>query len=309
MNVRQMLSGTVRENALEKSVIIIICLIIIESFPQKAIDNLPLSVIIIFTRFRGLKPEASQSAASEKQTRQARDLTATGNLQPPRARCAPSAVSGQRVLRCPRLGPSEIRDAATGPCGQEVGFTNGPGVWFLPAVVLPSRIQFRAKWSVRIATWEAWPEKWPQTHSGSDEIRSRAAERGPIAGFRSARGGGEPEVRLAGASPQHRAAASAGKKTPLRPRFPFTPAPPDQDGRVAAYEELRGQFLNGQRGPGLALFLRCGMRELMNTCSLCTAPPALPTVANDAVLPQSVRTDVVLILAGMLLHRCQESRS
>jgi hypothetical protein len=78
---------------------------------------------------------------------------------------------------------------------------------------------------------------------------------------------------------------------------------------MAAYEELRRRFLSGQRGPGLALFMRRGMRELMNTYSLCAAPPAVSAVANDAVLPQGLRTDVVLILAGMLLHRCQESRS
>jgi hypothetical protein len=93
---------------------------------------------------------------------------------------------------------------------------------------------------------------------------------------------------------------------------PYTAAPPDQDGLVAAYEELRGQFLNGQRGPGLTLFIRRGMGELMNGSSLCAVPvpTAVPAAANDdAVLPQNVRTDVVLILAGMLLHRCQESRS
>jgi hypothetical protein len=81
---------------------------------------------------------------------------------------------------------------------------------------------------------------------------------------------------------------------------------------MAAYEELRRRFLSGQRGPGLALFMRRGMRELMNTYSLCAVPPAVSAVsavANDAVLPQGLRTDVVLILAGMLLHRCQESRS
>ncbi len=309
MNVKQMLSMAVRENASGMGIIVIIYRTIARICRQKAIDNRVVLVIIIFTRFRGPKPEASESAASEKQTRQARDLTATRNLQPSPARCEPSAVSGQRVLRCPRLGPSEIRDAAAGPCGQAVSFTNGQGVWFLAAVVLPSRIQFRAKWPVRIATWEARAQKRSQAYSGSDGIRSRAADRGPVAEFRSARAGGEPEVRVAGAPPQHRTAASAGKKTPLSPPPPFTPAPPDQDGLVAAYEELRGQFLNGQRGPGLALFLRCGMRELMNTCSLCAAPPALPAVANDAVLPQGVRTDVVLILAGMLLYRCQESRS
>jgi hypothetical protein len=90
-----------------------------------------------------------------------------------------------------------------------------------------------------------------------------------------------------------------------------TAVPPDKDGLVAAYEELRRQLLNGQRGPGLALFMRSGMRELMKACSLCTAPPPIQrlTAAHDeAVLPQGVRTEVVLILAGMLLHGCQEAR-
>lgn len=81
--------------------------------------------------------------------------TATGDPEPAPRRCDPSAVSGQRVLRCPRLGPGEIRDAAPGPCGQADDFPSGQGVWFLAAVVLPSRIQFRTKWLVWIASWEA----------------------------------------------------------------------------------------------------------------------------------------------------------
>jgi hypothetical protein len=51
-----------------------------------------------------------------------------------------------------------------------------------------------------------------------------------------------------------------------------TAEPLEKDGLIAAYEELRRQLLNGQRGPGLALFVRRGMREWMNGCSLCVAP-------------------------------------
>jgi len=74
------------------------------------------------------------------------------------------------------------------------------------------------------------------------------------------------------APPQHRAAASAGKKTPMSLLPAHTAAPLEKDGLIAAYEELRSQILNGQRGPGLALFMRRGMREWMNACSLCLAP-------------------------------------
>jgi hypothetical protein len=86
-------------------------------------------------------------------------------------------------------------------------------------------------------------------------------------------------------------------------------APLEKDGLIAAYEELRRQLLNRQRGPGLALFMRRGMREWMNAWSSCVAPS--PTkectaVPDEAILPQGARTEVVLILAGMLLHGCQE---
>jgi hypothetical protein len=86
-----------------------------------------------------------------------------------------------------------------------------------------------------------------------------------------------------------------------------------EDELVTTYEELRRQFLHGQPGPGLALFLRGGMWELMNACSLSGAAPSTtkgPAVASeDTVLPQGMRAEVVLILAGILLHSCQESRS
>jgi len=91
---------------------------------------------------------------------------------------------------------------------------------------------------------------------------------------------------------------------PARSTEPF-----EKDGLIAAYEELRDQILNGQRGTGLALFMRRGMSEWMNAYSLRVAPfPAKEfAIAPDkAVLPQGARAEIVLILAGMLLHGCQE---
>ena len=67
------------------------------------------------------------------------------------------------------------------------------------------------------------------------------------------------------------------------------------------------------------LFLRGGMGALMNIFSLSGSAPSTnqrstaskqPAVASDhTVLPQGMRAEVVLILAGILLHSCQESRS
>lgn len=86
---------------------------------------------------------------------------------------------------------------------------------------------------------------------------------------------------------------------------------PDSGGLVAGYEELRRQVLSGQRGPGLAVLQRRGLREWMNACSLCAAPlstQARLQTEGEAVIPPAQRTEVVLILAGMLLHRRQETR-
>src|SRR5215471_20118907 len=147
---------------------------------QKIIDKALLCGIIMFTvARRNLHLDAN--AASEKQPRQTHRPTATGDPQPAPRRCDPSAVSGQRVLRCPRLGPGEIRDVATGPCGQAADFPSGQGVWFLEAVVLPSRIPFRAKWLVGIASGEARSKKRSQAHSGSNAVCGRAAQRGAVA--------------------------------------------------------------------------------------------------------------------------------
>ena len=101
------------------------------------------------------------------------------------------------------------------------------------------------------------------------------------------------------------------EKTPVNIASSYTPAPPDQDGLVASYEELRARFLSGQRGSGLAVFIGRGMWEWMNGCLLCApAPTKVLAVANDeAVLPRDVRTEVVLIVAGMVLHKSQDSRS
>lgn len=83
----------------------------------------------------------------------------------------------------------------------------------------------------------------------------------------------------------------------------------DAEALVAGYEELRSQVLCGQRGPGLALFMRRGMREWMNACSLCPVPRSTIQAEGAPALAQDLRTEVVLILAGMVLRSCQEART
>ena len=260
-----------------------ICALLSITFRQKRLDKIPAYVVIIFTAATQPNRE-NENAAGEKQLRQAEGVRAARNTEPPPAGCAPSFVPEQRILRSQRLAAGEIRDATTGPCGQTGGFPNGPGVWFLPPVVLPSGIRLRARWLVRITSPEAWSAKRSQAHFGSDEVRGRAASPGAITELRSAGRAGAAQLPRESAPPQHRAAASAGKKTPISLLPAHTAAPLEKDGWTAAYEELRRQILNGQRGPGLALFMRRGMREWINACSLCLAPSPIKEFGSSGFL-------------------------
>jgi len=92
----------------------------------------------------------------------------------------------------------------------------------------------------------------------------------------------------------------------------LTTAPADQAALVKAYEELRQRFLSRQYGPGSTILMRRGLREWMNTCSSYLDAPAISVPApphDETIFPQGVRAELVGILAGMLLHRCQEASS
>ena len=86
--------------------------------------------------------------------------------------------------------------------------------------------------------------------------------------------------------------------------------PPKDEALIAGYEELRRQALIGQASAGLAVFIRRGMREWMHSCSgwtwLLPAEACAQTEA-EPVIPQGLQTEIILILAGMLLHGFQEA--
>jgi hypothetical protein len=76
---------------------------------------------------------------------------------------------------------------------------------------------------------------------------------------------------------------------------------------VTAYEELRSQAVQGwRRGSGLTLLLTRGFRCWMETsCYWLETPPAKPACPDQPVqpLPSGLRSEVVRLLASMLLHR------
>ena len=66
-------------------------------------------------------------------------------------------------------------------------------------------------------------------------------------------------------------------------------------------------MLSGGRGPGLALFLRQGMCEWMEVCRPCTAVVAatepVAAIANPQLMPSGIRSEIVALLAGMVLEK------
>lgn len=83
------------------------------------------------------------------------------------------------------------------------------------------------------------------------------------------------------------------------------------DALRSCYEDLRAQVLAGGRGPGLALFLRHGMREWFEVCSSCTAVVATiehPEVTTDSpCVPPEMRSEIVSLLAGLFLQKRWEA--
>ena len=77
---------------------------------------------------------------------------------------------------------------------------------------------------------------------------------------------------------------------------------------VADYEQLRSDVLDRQRrsfpSPGLALLLRQGMTAWASCSRENQSEPSSPLAAGRLSL--SVRTEMTLILAGMILGQQQE---
>jgi hypothetical protein len=78
-----------------------------------------------------------------------------------------------------------------------------------------------------------------------------------------------------------------------------------------SYEDLRAQALTGDRGPGFAIFLHHGMREWIEVCCSCApimaATEKAPATTNPEYVPSEMRSEIVLILAGLFLQKKWEA--
>lgn len=71
------------------------------------------------------------------------------------------------------------------------------------------------------------------------------------------------------------------------------------------------QVLDGGCGPGLAIFLRHGMREWIEVCCWCVPAAAIepvPATVNREYMRPETRTEMVSLLAGLFLQKRWEVR-
>jgi hypothetical protein len=260
---------------------------------QKRLDSLTLIDIIIFTYLNG------RSAADKTIL-----APPAGYAESSPGRGAVRDLSQPRIFRSRGSAPGQVRDAATGGCRQAAGQPGSQGIRFLAAIVLSGAGRLSTSWSCWLVAAETRAPIRAQAHRRTHAVC--AATPGGRAGhfYFSACPTSNAAVRRFGSPPQHRSSTAASKKTPVTPES-VSACSPDRR-LVAAYEELRCQAIQGGGGPGLALMMSRGLRCWMEAWSQlltkeCSRAQQFDPPESSAL--SGMRQDLVILLAGMLLHR------
>lgn len=265
---------------------------------KKALDKTWFVDIIIFTHF------GRRYASQECQLGQARCASATAMLESTPGTGRRSPVSTERLLRCPRLGSGQVRDAASRPDRAKAGQASSRCVRVFSPQLLPGRVGFSEPGAGRVDSRKARAAESAQADDRSARVCATDPSQTALLGHDPTGDRDSRTLRHSRSSPQHRARSGApGKKTTLNQE----PVRDDGAALVAAYEELRRQALEEIRseGWGLALLLEQGMAAWMKACSAAVVvssgrciPPVAPVAWGSAL-----HGEVVRILVSMALGR------
>jgi hypothetical protein len=264
-------------------------------YGQKRLDKTPAKNIIIFTATYGQNaPGRSEDSGA----------SAERHIESAAAGRARRTVPGTGVLRFPRSGSGQVRDAAARQQRRTLHQSSCSFFWIFPSFVLPGADSFRHERVGRTGSAEAWPQTRTQTHAadfggcaqGTDR-RCRGKVGGPDTD-------GAGTVWSDSSSADNRARIVAGsKKTPLNL------AAADYDsGVISQYEDLRNHALTAaglRQSLGYALFIGRGMAAWARACrSYASQPPAPAPTAPTArsSIPLDLRNQLALVLAGIILN-------
>lgn len=219
-------------------------------------------------------------------------------------------IREKRIFRPSRYGTGQIRDAS--PCKGRwlVGYTGGQNIWVLTGCILSGKDRLRAIWNTRS------DYQTPRSKTRSQAFRCRFEL------YRSA----------AFSRQSHSCCDACYYDSKTVQAFP----PPSQyrtgidspakkrainiigDGEwTSRYEQLRHQAtqgcLTGQGGYGLTLFMRQGMVAWMHawpkphtTNTNITKHQIFNATENLLELPQSLRTQITIVLADMILNQSHQ---
>jgi len=216
--------------------------------------------------------------------------------EPPSRTCARTLVPSRWILRFPRFGAGQVRDAAAGAhrrCREDRG---RHAFRRIATDVLSSGSRLCASWLERTAAEATWSEGRAQAHARRHEVyRGATARRGSARGSRL---GSTDRDRTGGLGPppQHRTRPGAQKKT-IGTAVSLPPA------AISLYEVLRSDVLRGAARPdGLGAVVYHGM--LRGLALLMSGPPDPVTRHLQTSSASNVQGDrgLVRLLANMVLQ-------
>jgi hypothetical protein len=238
---------------------------------------------------------------------QAQVVTPARHLKSAPPRRSPRPFSSGRLFRSSRPHSGQVRDATSGTRRGQTHSTSGQELRLVATIVLSGASGLSGIRVGGLASSTAWAAGRSQTNRRCNEVRSRT-EGGRCFLVTQAAGASRPSrVWLEGASAQHRPPVAPSKKTAVSSSAVDLVSA--KECLIRAYEDLRHQVLDiakdNKPGPGLALFLSRGMLDWMRACVqfFHVTPEKAPEPTNQPEpVPSSIRVEMVMLLAGMLLH-------
>ena len=222
-------------------------------------------------------------------------------------------VFGKRVFRSPGFGSGEVRDAS--PCSRRRNkrINSISNVWIFEGCVLSDIVIIRGRRNSGFAAASARPEARSQAQRRSHGFCDCSTGRRGLACFQGVGVSCAKEVWNNCPSSQYR----AGDKTPAKKgAIEFTSSSELSQQCSEGYEQLRKGVIDGDaycnEGMGFGLFLRKGFTCWFDVWSQIKSErtvhpvPKLSVSNNETTLPKPLRSQMVVMLAGMVLNKLQQ---
>jgi hypothetical protein len=220
-------------------------------------------------------------------------------------------VRAKRIFRFSRYSAGQIRDATPCKGRRLVGDTCSTDIWILARRLLSGKDCFRARWIPWTDSQTPWPKTCPQTNRYRLKLYRSAAFPRQNHFYYGTGYDGSKTIQAFRSSSQYRTSIDSPAKKRAVEGIGDDWINTEWTSR---YEQLRREasqdYLSYQGGWGLALFMRQGMAAWMHawpkphTSGSNSARHQIFNASSDhQKLPQSLRTQVTMVLADMILNQ------